>query len=243
MPNIDLDFVIMGMLWFISFIGQVSVHEAAHAWMAWRCGDGTAKYQGRLTLDPGAHIDPVGTILMPLIMIFMQVPLIGWAKPVPVYPYYLRHPVRDMMYVALAGPVSNVILAIGFLILFKIYYMAYPIVAMEAINAFARIGPLVPPGTDFFSALPNIFGFFLFVSIIVNVILAVFNMLPIPPLDGSRILAYFLDARGQDFLYRIEPYGFIIILGLIWLDVLDQFYFGPIFDAVYQIIFGVIFGM
>jgi Zn-dependent protease len=226
MPNlshIDLDFLIKGLLWYISFIGQISVHEAAHAWMAWKRGDGTAKYQGRMTLDPGAHIDAIGTILMPMLMIFFSIPVIGWARPVPVYAYYLNNPLRDMMFVALAGPVSNLILAALFLILFKIFFMIAPVeVSFAAMSAVAG-GELVPPGTDFFVALPRILGFILFVSIIINVMLASFNMIPVPPLDGSKVLAYFLNDRMRDILYSLERYGFIIILGLLWLGGLRLF--------------------
>lgn len=223
----DLDFILKGILWITAFWAQVSIHEWAHAWMAWRLGDGTAKYQGRLTLNPLAHIDLIGTVLMPILMIFFQAPVIGWAKPVPVYPLNFRHPYQGMMLVALAGPISNVLLALGLLVPFKALAMAFPDHLGQAFMALVGKGPLVTPGLPIADAWLSVLSFWVVISIIINVILAVFNLVPVPPLDGSRVLTYFLPDAGKDVMHQLEPFGFLIVLALLWTDILDKFILSP----------------
>lgn len=150
---------------FILLVASLSFHEAAHAWAASRLGDPTARLLGRLTLNPLAHIDWVGTVLFPLVAMISGLPLIGWAKPVPVDPRYLRAPRRDFALVALAGPVSNIVLAIGAAVLLQLQ------------------GGLVPDSGV--TPLTQV----LYMAVFINVLLAAFNMLPVPPLDGGNVLA------------------------------------------------------
>jgi Zn-dependent protease len=166
----------------------LTFHEAAHGWMALRLGDPTAKLLGRLTLNPLAHLDPLGTL------IFIIPPHIGWAKPVPVDVRYLKHPRRDMMWIALAGPVSNVILAFLFGMLLR---------GMNAV------------GHDFASpaerALVNMVAW----SVVLNLSLAAFNLIPIFPLDGSKVLTGLLSPNAAARFQQLEPIGPILLLGLI----------------------------
>jgi len=179
-------------------------HEVAHGWVAYIRGDSTARYSGRLTLNPIAHIDPVGTILMPL-MLFIATQgrfVFGAAKPVPVNFSQLKNPKVDMMLVGAAGPAANLLLAF----------------------VSALIWRFVP---DFPAA-----GFIFESIIVTNVVLALFNLFPIPPLDGSRIVMGLLP-RDLAYQYaKIEPYGFFIIMGLLWLNVLDIF----LWPAVTQVV-------
>ena len=166
----------------------LTFHEAAHGWMALRLGDPTAKLLGRLTLNPLVHLDPLGTL------IFIIPPHIGWAKPVPVDVRYLKHPRRDMMWIALAGPVSNVILAFLFGMLLR---------GMNAV------------GHDFASpaerALVNMVAW----SVVLNLSLAAFNLIPIFPLDGSKVLTGLLSPNAAARFQQLEPVGPILLLGLI----------------------------
>jgi len=166
----------------------LTFHEAAHGWMALRLGDPTAKLLGRLTLNPLAHLDPLGTL------IFIIPPHIGWAKPVPVDVRYLKHPRRDMMWIALAGPVSNVILAFLFGMLLR---------GMNAV------------GHDFASpaerALVNMVAW----SVVLNLSLAAFNLIPIFPLDGSKVLTGLLSPTAAARFQQLEPIGPMLLLGII----------------------------
>ena len=166
----------------------LTFHEVAHGWMALRLGDPTAKLLGRLTLNPLVHLDPLGTL------IFIIPPHIGWAKPVPVDVRYLKHPRRDMMWIALAGPVSNIILAFAFGMILR---------GMNAV------------GHDFSSpaerALVNMVAW----SVVLNLSLAAFNMIPIFPLDGSKVLTGLLSPTAAARFQQLEPIGPIILLGII----------------------------
>jgi Zn-dependent protease len=170
---------------FLILVVSLTVHEAAHAWSANQLGDPTARLLGRLSLNPVVHIDPIGTILFPLIAMITGVPLIGWAKPVPVDMRHLRHPRRDFALIALAGPVSNVLLAIA------------------GAMAFRTISGLDLPSGLLFGAL------LLFVT--VNVLLAVFNLIPIPPLDGGNVLMGVLPPSAAAAVDRLRPYGFLLL--------------------------------
>lgn len=173
-------------------IGSVIIHELAHGWIAEKFGDPTARALGRLTLNPIPHIDPVGSIIVPGILLLTGVHFfIGWAKPVPVNPQYFQNPSRDMMWVALAGPLSNITLMTLAVIVFKLIMYSG-----------ASLNPVVASGT--FS--------FLVVVIQINLVLAIFNLIPIPPLDGSRVVANFISPTAQATMYKYEAYGMVIIM-------------------------------
>ncbi|MFQ6033376.1 MAG: site-2 protease family protein [Candidatus Bipolaricaulia bacterium] len=185
----------------------IILHEYAHGWVAYRLGDPTAQLAGRLTLNPLAHVDPLGTVLVPAMLLLFalltRVPIIifGWAKPVPINPLYFRRPYRGMMLVGLAGPLMNLSLAgVGA----AIWY------------------PLSHSG----QAVPEVLVLFLAIFILINIILACYNLIPIPPLDGSRVLAYFLPPRGRLLLRRLEPFGIAAVFGILFLlwqtDLVDR---------------------
>jgi Zn-dependent protease len=175
------------------FLPAVTIHEFAHGWMADKLGDSTARDSGRLTLNPLAHIDPLGTVILPAMLILTGSRLIfGWAKPVPVNFANLRNPRRDMVWVGLAGPAANILLAIGVALIIR--------------------SGLVSPG------LLNL----LLMIILINLILAVFNLIPIPPLDGSRVLAGFLSPKQFYAYSKIEPYGFFIIIAFLWMGLVGK---------------------
>ena len=180
----------------VPLVFAITLHEAAHGYVARMFGDQTAAMLGRVTLNPIKHIDPVGTIAVPLIMYLAHAPfLFGWAKPVPVNFGNLRNPKRDMLWVAVAGPGANLVMAVLWAIIYK---LAMPDSAGEAsaLAAMAKIG------------------------ISFNLVLMALNLLPIPPLDGGRIAVSLLPGRAAYAWSRLEPYGLYIILGLL---VLDQF--------------------
>ena len=184
-------------IWAIPVLIAITFHEAAHGWAAWRLGDPTAKMLGRVTFNPIKHVDPVGTLIIPgMLLISMQftgVPfLFGYAKPVPVAFHRLRNPRTDMVLVAAAGPGINILLACVSALLMNIL-------------------PLVPGSSGVW------FGEVLQKSILINLILATFNMLPIPPLDGGRIAVGLLPEALARPLAQMEGYGFFIVLGLIFL--------------------------
>jgi len=180
----------------VVLISSLSVHEAAHAFAADRLGDPTARQLGRLSLNPAVHIDPIGTLLFPLIAFLTNVPLIGWAKPVPVNMRFLKHPKRDFAIIAAAGPASNLVMAaIGAAALAVARNAAGP----GDIAGGAIADPLVP---------------FFFTFAIVNVLLAVFNMIPVPPLDGGNVLMGLLPAGPSRVVDQLRPYGIFILYAL-----------------------------
>jgi len=171
----------------------IIVHEVAHGWVAKYLGDPTAERLGRLTLNPIKHIDPIGTVLVPALLILLRTGFVfGWAKPVPVTWENLRHPKRDMAIVAAAGPVSNLLMAIGWALLARL--------GGALATSQPAIGePLVYMGLG---------------GILANVLLMVFNLLPLPPLDGGRVAVGLLPGPWAWQLSRVEPYGFFILIGL-----------------------------
>ena len=178
---------------FAILILSLSVHEAAHAWTADRLGDPTARLLGRLTLNPLAHIDWIGTVLFPLIAIVSNLPLLGWAKPVPVNMQQLRSPRRDFAIVAVAGPISNLLIAAA---------------ASLVLGAWTT-----STGTVWSASLPMLF---LAQLVRLNVLLAVFNLLPVPPLDGGNVLAGFVPESMARLIDQIRPYGFLILYALLF---------------------------
>jgi len=192
----------------------IVLHEYAHGWVANYFGDPTAQSLGRLTLNPLPHIDPFGSIVMPLIcLLFPGGFFIGWAKPVPIDPRRLHHPRRDMAFVAAAGPAMNLFLAIISALLLSIFFLIDP-----SLQAQWPPQSGIEPRQDFLGmALIPLTAMALF-SVAINSLLFVFNLLPIPPLDGGRILTSLLPPRPALTVARMEPYGMFIILGLIMVD-------------------------
>jgi Zn-dependent protease len=186
---------------------SVIVHENAHGIVAERFGDPTARDMGRITMNPLPHIDPIGTVVMPLLMIFTQTPLLAWAKPVPVNAANLRNPIVHDSYVAAAGPLSNLALALGGTVL-------YTIVAL----LFKHVPALGESGGNSFL----FFQILCTALIYINLALAIFNLLPIPPLDGHWILFRFLPPRGAEMLASLRPYGFFILIGLLATGILGR---------------------
>ncbi len=180
-------------VWTLPVLLAVTFHEAGHAWVAWRLGDPTAKQLGRVSFNPFRHIDPFGTVILPALLVLLKSPfLFGWAKPVPIDFRRLGKPRRDMILVAAAGPGTNLLLAFFALLLFHAV-------------------PLLPEGTGQWAA-ENLIN-----AVKLNLILAVFNMLPLPPLDGGRVAVGLLPARFAMPLARLERYGLFIVIGLFFL--------------------------
>lgn len=200
-------------IWFVIFLLSLSIHEAAHAWTAQKMGDPTARYLGRVTLNPLAHIDLIGTIIFPLMSILTGSFFFGWAKPVPVDLNQLRNRKLGDILVSLAGPASNVLLALIFFVLLKV----------------SRDAPqfLQPLGTF---ALPVIQ--MLQTGLTLNIVLAVFNLLPIPPLDGSHVLQNLLPENAAQAFASISPLvGMVILFVLVNMGITNQI-LAPIFSAV-----------
>jgi Zn-dependent protease len=192
---------------FIVLIASLTFHEAAHAWTANRLGDPTARMLGRLSLNPVVHVDVIGTIVFPLIAMVTGFPLIGWAKPVPVDMRNLRHPRRDFAIVAVAGPISNLILAAAGALIFTLW---------DA-NAESATSELIATGLIRF--------------VLLNVLLAVFNMIPIPPLDGGNVLMGILPESMAAMIDKLRPWGFLLLYGLMLSGLLAAIIF-PVQRAV-----------
>jgi Zn-dependent protease len=190
----------------VVLVASIVFHEVAHGYAAYRLGDPTAKESNRLTLNPLVHIDLMGSILLPLMLVMTNSPvLFGWAKPVPFNPAYFRNPKKGMMIVGAAGPAANLALATVAAVLFRLF---------------------MPVG---------IVGFFLVHVCVINVILAVFNLIPIPPLDGSRVVAGFLSPDLTRSYLKLERFGFFIIFGLLWIGALDLVIW-PLADGLLQLL-------
>jgi Zn-dependent protease len=179
--------IVDGLIFYLGLLILLTFHEFAHAWMAWKCGDDTARLQGRLSLNPIVHIDPIGTVLLPLVMIFASPTvgrfLVGWAKPVPFNPSYLNNRWRDEMLIAMAGPAMNVILAV-------------------ALVGFARVAVMF--GSDAATEL-------LLQMAALSLVLCFFNLIPIPPLDGSHVLRN-LSGMSYETYFNLSRFGFIAII-------------------------------
>jgi Zn-dependent protease len=188
----------------IAFLFAISIHESAHAWTANRCGDPTARMLGRISLNPIRHIDPIGTVVLPLIAMLTHLPVIGWAKPTPVDPRNFRNPVLDDVLTSVAGPVSNFIVATGATILLAAISLGAPdgrMIVRGAMGGFAfGNSPLVPA------------SLFLYEVLVINVLLAVFNLIPVPPLDGSHVLRHFLSDRVRQVYDTIGVFGLMALV-------------------------------
>ncbi len=176
---------------------SVSLHESAHAWVAEKRGDSTGRLLGRISLNPLRHVDPVGSFLVPMIGIFTGAPIFGWARPVPVNPANFADFRKDQLLVSIAGPVSNLLAAAGFLLVYR--FIRVSGFVLEIVPEFL-LGPLV---------------LMCQVGILLNIILAVFNLIPIPPLDGSWVLIGILPPEFGVYVDKVRPYGFMILLVLL----------------------------
>lgn len=194
----------------IPVIFAITLHEAAHGYIALRFGDATAKMMGRLTLNPLKHIDPIGTILVPALTIMLGGILFGWAKPVPVNFSNLRQPKKDMLWVAAAGPAANLAMALFWAAVIKLAHIL-------PMSSYTK--PMVLMGAA---------------GVSINAILAALNLLPVPPLDGGRIAVSLLPPRLAYTLARLEPYGMFILVALLFTGVLG-IVIGPFYSAIERI--------
>lgn len=204
MGGIDFQQVLIA---FVILVSSLTFHEAAHAWTANRLGDPTSRLLGRLTLNPAVHVDVIGTILFPLIAMLTGFPLIGWAKPVPVDMRNLRHPRRDFALVAAAGPISNLLLAVVGAVAFTLW-----------------AGDAATPTRE-------LLAFALLRFVLLNVLLAVFNLLPVPPLDGGNILMGIVPESFAAGIDTLRPWGFLLLYALMLSGVLAAIIF-PVQRAV-----------
>jgi Zn-dependent protease len=209
-------------LWSLPILAAVIFHEVAHGVMALRLGDDTAKRLGRLTLNPLPHIDPIGTVLMPGLLMLAGAPVFGYARPVPVDYSQLRNPKRDMVWVALAGPGTNIALAAVSALAFRVLAAQLEGVTEDSATAFT-LGVVLP-----LAQMAQ-------ASVIINVSLAIFNMLPLPPLDGGRVLTGILPYAQARLVAAIEPFGFLILVALIMTGSLRFLINGPI-DFVMRVL-------
>ena len=194
---LDFSYILYLLMQALAVIVGLCVHESAHALAAWALGDKTARSRGRVSLNPLAHIDPFGTVLLPLIMIVLGGPVFAFAKPVPVYLGNLKHPKRDEVIVSLAGPVSNIVLAVAFaLLLHGVAGLSFTPSTAQALYAAAT---------------------FLQLAVLCNLSLAFFNLIPLPPLDGSSLIVPFLSGRALDTCYQIQRYAMPILIIVLYL--------------------------
>lgn len=189
----DLKQILDGLVVYFCLLPLLTLHEFAHAWVAWKCGDDTAKLQGRVTVNPLAHMDLIGTVILPIITLTMSSFAFGWGKPVPVNPYNLRNRRRDDTLVSIAGPAMNLAIGIGVLML-------------------ARVGQLI--GSEMMVDA-------CFRLAVLSLILCFFNMIPVPPLDGSHVLKNMIGMSDETY-YRISQYGFILVIILIQIPLVSS---------------------
>jgi len=189
----------------IPILLAITLHEVAHGRVARRFGDRTAEAMGRLSFNPIRHIDPIGTVLVPAVLLWLGGFLFGWAKPVPVNPRFLKRPRQDMVWVAAAGPASNLVMALGWAAILSVAQHRSQDVVSDWLETMASVG------------------------VSINLLLATFNMLPIPPLDGGRVVANLLPpGPASRFMAKIEPFGLFIVLALLMSGILFRVLSGPI---------------
>ena len=197
----------------IVFLFAISFHESAHAWMANRCGDPTARMLGRISLNPIKHIDPVGTVVLPLFAMLTGIPVLGWAKPTPVDPRNFRNQVRDDILTAVVGPISNFVVAGGALVVLLLIAWTSP-VGSAIVNVIPYVYPnhLEVLATQTNSLLMPT-SLLLYDLMVINIVLAVFNLIPVPPLDGSHVLRHFLPAP---MLRTYDTLGWLGLIALVY---------------------------
>lgn len=210
-----MDTLVGLLIWAPPILFAITVHEFAHGWVADRLGDPTAKYAGRLTLNPLSHLDPIGTLMLFIVHL-------GWAKPVPVNPFNFKDPKRDMMWVSLAGPGSNILCALGcgIIIRFLNFFLA---------------------GADPKTSFLSIFFYMVAFGLVINVVLAIFNLLPIPPLDGSKILMGILPPEYEYQIAQLERFGPFLLIFLIMTSWMLRINFFWIFISPFVSFFSILF--
>ena len=204
-------------VWLVPVLFAITLHEAAHGWMANKLGDPTARALGRISLNPIRHIDPIGTVVLPLVLVMLSGFVIGWAKPVPVDMRYFKKPLLDMAVVALAGPASNFIMACGWGLVGAIGHAMY-VPGNELAVFIVKVGDA---------------------GITINLILMVLNLLPIPPLDGGRVVAGVMSPQIAVPFMRIEPYGMFIVIFLLVTGILGKILWPMVlfFTALIKMVF------
>ncbi|MEE3003641.1 MAG: site-2 protease family protein [Pseudomonadota bacterium] len=218
MDSYNVEFIKHLATWTIPVLYAITLHEAAHGWAAKKLGDNTAFMLGRVSSNPFKHIDPVGTVMIPIVLLFLGGFIFGWAKPVPVNDHSFKNPKRDMALVALAGPIANILMAIFWAYMIKLSFY------------------LKSLGYDEYVILEAVGN----AGIIINIVLAMFNLLPIPPLDGSKIIYSVISRRMYFFYSKLEPYGFLIIIAMIISGVLSEI-LGPMIKTCYMLIYNLVF--
>jgi len=204
------------MLWIIPIMLAVILHEVAHGYAALKLGDTTARDMGRLTLNPIPHIDPVGTIIIPLALVLLHAGFVfGYARPVPVNFLRLKNPKRGMVLVAAAGPLTNLLLALAAAIVLRFAYLIDPNLFLPLVDPSASYGL----GASMIATALNI----LFYLLLLSVVLALFNLIPVPPLDGGRIVTGLLPDDAARSYAKIEPFGIFIVIGILFLDPIGIF--------------------
>jgi Zn-dependent protease len=215
-------------IWFIVLLFSLSFHEAAHAWTSERFGDDTGRLQGRITLNPIPHIDPIGTVLFPIMSALTSIPLFGWAKPVQTNPRLWRDKRKANIMVSAAGPISNFILATVAFVIIKAMILGGSLVLRGGYYTLVQPAANQP---EFMAPLAVLLS----VLLLLNVILGVFNLIPVPPLDGSHVFEELLPSQMAEAYYQIRPYGFILLLALMFLGVFDAI-LRPVYQAVLYVL-------
>jgi Zn-dependent protease len=224
------------LIWFVVFLFSLSFHESAHAWTSERFGDDTGRLQGRITLNPIPHIDPIGTLLLPIMGILSGgLAMFGWAKPVQTNPRLWRDKTKANILVSAAGPISNFILAAVAFIAIKAMLMGGVVTSPSFLHPGGPYSIVVPADNqpDLMTPLATLVS----VLLILNITLGVFNLIPIPPLDGSHIFEELLPPEMGRAYAQIRPYGFILLLALIWTPVLGWI-IRPVYRAAGYLLFG-----